>query len=170
MQINKEHGVQQGSSRYAEGYTLVEVLCAIVVTAIAATALFAGFDNGFAMLRTTREDLRATQILMQKTEAIRLLPWNQFTNASGTFQENYYPKGLPLTNAGTLYYGTFNTLGVPANIPDTVSYKTNLHLITVTLSWTNYVGETPISHFRYMQSLSAMNGLQNYVYGTNANN
>jgi prepilin-type N-terminal cleavage/methylation domain-containing protein len=170
MLINQNLGERQGPTRQRGGFTLVEVLCAIVVTAIAATALFAGFDNGFGVLRTTREDLRATQIMMQKTEAIRLLPWNLLTNANGSFQENYYPPGTAFTNGGTLYYGTFNTMGVPATIPDTVTYKSNLHLITVTLSWTNFIGTSPVPHFRYMQSLYTLNGLQSYVYGTSTNN
>jgi prepilin-type N-terminal cleavage/methylation domain-containing protein len=170
MQLDQNHSVQRGAGLQKEGYTLVEVLCAIVVASIAASALFVGFDNGFAVLRTTREDLRATQILMQKTEAVRLLTWNQLTNVTGKFTEYYYQAGTLTTNRGTLFVGNFSTLGVPATIPDTVSYKSQLHLITVTLQWTNYVGATAIPHSRSMQTLSALNGLQNYVYGAGNTN
>lgn len=145
------------------GYTLVEVLCAVLIAAIAATVLFVGFDNGFAILRTTREDLRATQIMMQKTEAIRLCTWQQLTNCPTTFKEFYYPAGT--TNVGTLYWGTLSTTAVATNVPDSVSYKGNLHLITIKLAWTNYVGNKLVAHSRQMQTLSAKYGMQNYLFG-----
>jgi prepilin-type N-terminal cleavage/methylation domain-containing protein len=164
MQTNKHRGVQQGSSRHREGFTLLEILLAVVIAAIAASALFVGFDSGFGLLRTTREDLRATQILMQRTEAVRLLTW---TNAPGPFQEYYYSNSIG-TNVGPLYIGTFDTQGDPTNIPNdgTVSYRANLHLVTITLKWTNYTGPTAVPHSRVMQTLSAQNGIQSYVYGS----
>jgi len=154
----------RGGSGRAAGYTLVEVLCAVMIAAISASVLFVGFDNGFAILRTTREDLRATQILMQKTEAIRLCTWEQLTNANniGTFKEYYNPSGA--TNSGTLYVGKFSTIGAVTNAP--AAYRDNLHLITITLNWTNFVGNKTVPHSRQMQTLSAKYGMQNYLFGS----
>lgn len=166
MSISRIMRTRSGFDRTA-GYTLVEVLCAVLIAAIAATVLFVGFDNGFAILRTTREDLRATQILMQKTEAIRLCTWQQLSNCPTTFKESYYPTGT--TNAGTLYWGTLSTTAVATNVPDSASYKGNLHLITIKLAWTNYVGSKLVSHTRQMQTLSAKYGMQNYLFGGNSN-
>jgi hypothetical protein len=146
----------------------VEVICAVLIAAIAASVLFVGFDNGFAVLRTTREDMRATQILMQKTEAVRLCTWQQLTNVNkiGTFKESYFPAGT--TNPGTLYFGTISTLGTASSdIPDT--YRNSLHLITITVVWTNYIGPRLVAHTRQMQTLSAKNGMQNYLFGSTAN-
>lgn len=153
-------------------YTLVEVMCSIFIVAIAVTALFYGFNNGFAILRTTREDLRATQILMQKTEALRLFTWAQLAEAqtkSPTFKEYYNPSGTTSNTLGTLYYGTLSTLAVAANIPDSVPYKSNLHLITITVNWTNYIGNKPVAHSRQMQTLSALAGMQGYLSRTGTN-
>lgn len=170
MQARTTPGITRRTNRRGAGYTLVEVLLSIVIAAISAAVLFVGFDNGFAILRTTREDLRATQILMQKTEAVRLLTWQQLSNLPTTFQEYYYPPGTISTNPGTLYYGTISAFGVPDGIPDSVSYKSSLHLITITLAWTNYVGASANAHSRQMQTMSALYGLQSYLYGsTNAN-
>jgi prepilin-type N-terminal cleavage/methylation domain-containing protein len=164
MHVNLTPSVQRRTARRKTGYTLVEVLCAITVATIAAGALFVGFDNGFAILRTTREDLRATQILMQKTEAFRLYTWQQLTQAQSSqsiFREYYYPQGTS-TNQGTLYVGTLSLTGAPTFSP----YSNYLHLITITLNWTNYVGKTPIAHSRQMQTLSAQNGMQGYLFGS----
>jgi prepilin-type N-terminal cleavage/methylation domain-containing protein len=151
------------------GYTLVEVLCAVMIAAIAAAVLFVGFDNGFAILRTTREDMRATQILMQKTEAVRLCTWQQLTNVNnvGVFKEYYFPAGT--TNPGTLYVGRITTTGAAANVPNSAVYKGNLHLVTITLAWTNFVGNKLVAHSRQMQTLSAKYGMQNYLFGGSSN-
>jgi len=151
-------------------YTLVEVLWAIAIASIAAAVLFVGFDNGFAILRTTREDLRATQILMQKTEAIRLMTWKQLSNCPTRFQEYYNPSGVSSNAGGTLYFGTISPLGAATNIPNTVSYRGDLRLVTVTVLWTNYIGSNTVPHFRQMQTLSALSGMQNYLYGNTTTN
>ena len=172
MQSSQSPINQHGIARQRAGYTLVEVMCAIFIVAIAVTALFYGFNNGFAILRTTREDLRATQILMQKTEAFRLFTWAQLTNVqntSPTFTEYYNPSGSTSNSAGTLYYGTLSTVGVATNIPDSVPYKGNLHLITVTVKWTNNIGKQAVAHSRQMQTLSALAGMQGYLSRANTN-
>lgn len=170
MRVNQQPVNQREASRSEAGYTLVEVICAVLIAAIAASVLFVGFDNGFAILRTTREDLRATQILMQKTEAVRLYTWEQLTQANtpGTFKEYYYPSGTGTNGPGTLYWGTISTLGTPSNdIPP--SYRDNLHLITITVNWTNYIGPKAVAHSRQMQTLSAISGMQNYLARGNTN-
>jgi|SRR5690242_14191077 len=168
MSVNLKIVGQCRVGRRSAGYTLVEVLCAIIIAAIATTALFAGFNNSFAILRTTREDLRATQILMQKTEAVRMLTWQQLTNVQTlepTFKEYYYPAGTSSNQAGALYWGTISTTALATNIPDTVPYKANLHLVTITVVWTNYVGSKSLAHSRQMQTLSALSGMQSYLSG-----
>lgn len=134
------------------------------ISAIALVALFAGFSSGFAILETSREDVRATQILLQKTEMIRLLTWSQLTNCPTTFQESYYDAGSN-ENSGILYYGTLSTLGDPTNIPSTVTYRSQVHLITISLVWTNSIGNFTRVHSRQIQTLSAKNGMQQYLYG-----
>lgn len=169
MQVHHTSVDHHRDSRIAAGYTLVEVLCSVFIAAIMVTVLFVGFDNGFAILRTTREDLRATQILLQKTEAVRLLTWQQLSNCPATFQEYYIP-GAAATNSGTLYWGTISTTAEATNIPNSVPYKADLHLITVTVQWTNSIGSQQVPHFRQMQTLSARNGMQNYLFGGSVTN
>ena len=157
--------ILQNPNRATWASTLVEVLMSGGILAIMATSLCAAFISGFASIKTTREELRATQIMTQKLEAIRLCTWAQLSNCPTSFQEYYDPLGIPNSTAGTLYEGTFSTTGVATNIPSSVSYKDRLHLITLTVTWTNYINNSPIIHTRQMQTLSAYNGLQNYIWG-----
>ena len=39
-------------------------------------SLYAGFSSGFAVLRVARENLRATQVLEERMEVVRLIRWN----------------------------------------------------------------------------------------------
>jgi prepilin-type N-terminal cleavage/methylation domain-containing protein len=148
-----------------QGWSLAEVMVAVAVLAILLVSLFSGFALSFNLIRTTREDLRATQILTQKIEGIRLCTWKQLTNeCPSTFQDTYTSLGN--TNSSKLvYYGTisqsFNT-----NLPS--GYRDKVKLITVTVTWTtSRAGAThnSVVHSRSMQTQSAYYGLQNYLYG-----
>src|SRR5579862_3315196 len=89
------------------GYTLVEVVISVFLLATMAVSLFSALSYGFSNVQADREDLRATQILLQRTEAIRLCTWNQLQNM--TFETTYDPSGASNGNAGTVYYGTITT-------------------------------------------------------------
>ncbi len=144
-------------------YTVAEVVVAVLVLTTIATAYYAALSYGFQIVQASREDLRATQILMQRTESIRLCRWTQLTNTI-TFTERYDPLGTTNNTAGTIYVGTIST-NAPSNIPDSAAYKNNIRLVTVTVYWTNYNGKKPVVHSRQMQTEAARYGLQNYLYG-----
>ena len=144
-------------------FTLVEVVIAALALGVMGVTLYAAIGLGFQTVDANREELRATQIMMQKAETVRLCTWGQLTNF--TFRENYDPRGTTNNTAGTLFTGTVVT-NLPGNISDTASYKTNMRLVTVTIYWTNYVGARPVVHSRQMQTQVARYGLQNYIWGT----
>ena len=168
MQVNLKQRASAGLISTITGFTLVEVLVSIAIAAIMVSVLFAGFSQGYSILRNTSDDLRATQILMQKTEAFRLYTWAQLAACPTAFIEYYNPAGQTNDQAGTIYYGTINPVGVATNIPDnsvTALYKTNVHLITITLNWTNDFSGKEIAHRRQMLTLNAIGGMQNYLFG-----
>ncbi len=170
MRLN--HNIGNGRQRPGldSAYTLVEVLCALALGAIVISAMFTAFNNGFAILRLTRDDERATQILMQKTEAIRVMTWANLSNCPTTFQDSYNPTGTNGTQ-GTTYYGTISRFGDPTNLPSTVYYRSNVYLVTITLTWSNSLTTsnnsswTPVGHTRQAQTLLAQQGMQSYLYG-----
>lgn len=146
----------------AVAYTLAEVMVAVLVLAVISTAFYGGLSFGFSVVESSREELRATQILMQKVEGLRLISWDNLQNI--TFQEVYDPLGLSNNSGGLVYTGTIVT-NADSSIPNSSSYLPNMRLVTVTVNWTNYNGSKRIVQTRQMQTQVARYGLQNYVYG-----
>jgi type II secretory pathway pseudopilin PulG len=150
-----------------QAWSLAEVMVSVVIMAVVFVSLFVAFGYGFTVIRSTREDLRATQILTQKIEGIRLCTWAQLSQCPTNFTDTYAT--VSGTNASTLtYYGTI-TRGVNSDLPNgTSGYQDQVKLITVTVTWTTpgiSANDPAISHSRSMQTQSAMYGLQNYLYG-----
>ena len=148
---------QQGSA-----YSLIEVLVATLVVATAAVAFNAALSSGFGFVQAGREDLRAIQIMSQKAEALRLCNWDQISSFS--FRDTYDPLGVTNHTAGTTYFGNVVT-NAASSIPNTASYAGDVRLVTISVSWTNYNGKTPVAHSRQMYTQVARYGLQNYVWG-----
>lgn len=151
--------------RSQDGYTLVEVIMAVMVIGLMTISLYAGLTYGFGIVQMSREDLRATQIMMQKMESIRLCTWSSLTNCPITFKESYDPSAVSQGGGGTIYTGTVVT-NVASSIPNTANYKSNMCLVTVTVYWTNYLGKQTLVRTRQAQSQVARYGLQNYIWGS----
>ena len=149
-------------------HTLVEVVVSVFVLSIMLVSLYGGFSTGFAVVQLARENLRATQIMMQKMETVRLLKWSQLLDTNNflqpTFQDYYDPGATNTQSAGATYQG-FVSLAAVSGIPN--NYKDNMRAVTVTIYWTNYphgLTGAPIVRTRQMQTFAARYGMQNYVY------
>src|SRR5687768_18127569 len=104
MRIRRKKETAPSSLR-EQAYSLVEVLVAVVVLGVMFVSLYSGFSAGFAIIELARENLRATQILQEKMETIRLYTWDQINTAGfipTNFVENFYAVGA--TNASGLVY------------------------------------------------------------------
>jgi prepilin-type N-terminal cleavage/methylation domain-containing protein len=172
MQMNKEFSPSRSAGR--AGFTLAEVMVAVGVMAVMLLSLYLGISNGFSVVQRTRENLRATQILVQRVETLRLYTWDQLLNsgATPTFQTNFSDLYNPLsvtngTGSGVAYFGDIQvTVPPPATaLPASVSYRANVALVTVSLRWTNGSGASSIPHLRQFETLVAKSGMQQYVYG-----
>jgi hypothetical protein len=108
-------------------------------------------------MRMARENLRATQIILEKVETIRLYSWDQINTAGfipATFTQVY--DSTRTNAAGLTYNGTMTITAAPI----TNSYKDDLRMLTVNLSWTTgYIPRT-----RQFSTFIARDGLQNYTY------
>jgi len=127
---------------------------------IGAAGLMSCFGFSFRVMELARDNQRATQIMLEKAETIRLYSWDQ-VNSNGfipsTFTATY--DGIPATNGangGTIYTGTLAVGPFPFN----TSYKTNMRQLTVTLQWNKH----NMTKTRSLTTYISKDGIQNYVY------
>jgi hypothetical protein len=161
-------GSPAGTQLAEAAYTFIEVLVTAVLLGLVGTTLYGALAGGFCLIQSTREDLRATQIMMQKLEAIRLFTWSQINDTNNyltpAFVEPYDPLGIT-NNCGGAQYKGYLQASVPATGELPEAYRTNMRTITVTLYWTNYNGRKITVHRREMQTRVARSGMQNYIWG-----
>ncbi|MFN7138883.1 MAG: prepilin-type N-terminal cleavage/methylation domain-containing protein [Limisphaerales bacterium] len=146
--------------KLARAYSLIEVVVAIAVASVIITALYLGISGGFALLNVSRQEIRATQIMVERLESIRLYHWGQINNTNflrSTFEEYYYPLASNTSaSVGLTYQGEMQVLPVPF----TNSYSADMRMITVRLRWTN----SGVERVREMSTFVSENGLQRYVF------
>ena len=144
-------------------YTLPELLVATFVLGVFVISLYAGFGSGFGLLRLVREDARATEIIQQKIETLRLCPWSDLPAFPTSFTEAYDPLSSSNDPRATIFNGK-----IALTTPDfPVSYATNLRLVTVTVFWTNYESGKVLVHTNQGQTQIARYGMQSYQWGIN---
>src|SRR5882757_449500 len=68
--------------RGTAAFTLIEVVVAVSVILITFVTIFSIMTMGLSITQLSREDLRATQIMLDKMEGVRLYNWDQLTNSS----------------------------------------------------------------------------------------
>ena len=139
-------------------YSIIEVLVAIAVLGIMFVSLYTGFSAGFALIKVARENLRATQILQEKMETIRLYTWDQVNTKDfipDTFIENYYATS---TNdvSGLRYTGTVSI----ASAPIKESYADEMREVTINIAWVS----SGQPRRREMKTFVTRHGLQSYIY------
>ena len=150
------------SNSRQSAYTLAEVMVGVAIMSVMFLTLYLGFTQGFGVVQSSRENLRATQILQQQAEIIRLYTWEQVDPASGwipaTTTWTFYPLG-GIGNRGITYTGTVSV----ANAPMTESYAADNKLVTFALTWKS----GNIQRQRQISTLVSKYGLHNYIYNPN---
>lgn len=149
--------------RHGTAFSLIELMIGVTVLTIMFLALFSGISYGFMETQLARENLRATQVMLEKMEGIRLYTFDQliFSNMfPKTFTNQYYP--LPDTNRsqGVTYYGELSY----SNLSTSAAYNDNTRLVTVKVNWTNQYGvDKLVPRHRQMQTIVTRWGIQNYL-------
>jgi uncharacterized protein (TIGR02598 family) len=142
----------------AGGFSLVEVVMAMVILGISVVALLSGVTSGMLTMQMAQENLRATQIMVERTETLRLYNWDQLTTPGfiqTSFTERYDPNTTN-SGAGTTYTGTVTI----APVPMSAAYSAEMKQVTVSLNWTT----SGINRNRSFTTYVARNGLQNYIF------
>jgi len=150
---------QCGNSSSA-AFTLAESMISVLIATIMLTALYSGFAFGYAAVKLAREDLRATQVLLQRMETLRLTSFAGITN--GTLTEYYDPTGATNGTKGSVYTVTITTnTPTASDMPvQPVYYMKKMLKVTATATWTN--GNT--LRTRSLQTYACQSGIQSYVY------
>src|SRR5215212_8157864 len=142
-------------------YTIIEVVMGAAILGIMFVSLYGGMSSGFAITQLARENLRGTQIMLERMEGIRLYNWNQLVYSNmipRNFTNYYYPLATNGESKGIAYVGTFVVTN--ASLTPSATYADAMRTITVTINWTN--GNAARS--RSMSTYVSKNGVQNYVF------
>ncbi len=132
---------------------------AAAIMAVMMAGIFNSFGYGFFASQLARENQRATQILLEKVETLRLYRWDQVTSNGfipPNFTEPYDPQAAPGAQ-GVTYNGSV----VISDVPFATTYSAKMRQINVTLAWST-AGRIP--HIRSLTTFVSKDGLQNYVY------
>lgn len=142
--------------------TLVEVIVATVIIAVVGAGIIGSINYGLFIMQLARENARATQIMLEKLESIRLYNWSEVTSngyVPTAFTDYYDPQGGS-NSLGTVYNGTLSVADAVFS-GTTPSYSTNVRQFTVTVQW-NTAGR--VNHTRTLTTYVAKDGAQNYIY------
>ena len=157
------------AKRASAGFSLVEVMVAFAVFGVTFVSLYAAVTFGFNSVQLARENLRATQIMLEKMEVIRLYSWDEITQPGfipTTFQAKYCPgatsttvqgnKEIVTPAEGVTYYGTI-TISDPGMWEN---YRQKVKRVSLTVTWTT----GRLERSRSLTTLVTWDGLQTYVY------
>jgi len=141
-----------------QAFTLIEVMLAVVIVGVEFVSLYVAISQGFAVVQSARENLRATQIMQEQVEIVRVLDWDKIitTPSPWNFNANFYPAG-GTNNQGLTYLGTIAVTDAP--VP--AAYSADMRLVVVSLAWTNGAN-SHISRNRELRTLVSRYGLHNY--------
>ena len=154
--------VSKTSARASQmAFALVEVVVGAALLGIMMVSLYGGMSSGFAVTQLARENLRGTQIMLERMEGIRLYNWDQLTTSNMiplVFTNYYYPLASNGESRGIAYKGTMTITN--ATLTPSATYSTNMRIVTVAISWTS----GKVLRNRSMSTYVSKSGIQNYVY------
>ncbi len=130
---------------------------ASTILSICAAGIMMAFASGFRIVAMTQENQRATQVLIEATEIVRLYSWDQL-HTPGFVPTNFTEYYDPSTRGGVIYTGTIAIASAPTEMP--ASYRGNINFLTVTLNWST----AGVPRHRSLTTMIAKDGVQNYVY------
>ncbi len=149
--------------RRAAAFSLIEVVVAASVIVVSFVGIFGSLTLGLNVTQLSRENLRATQIMLDKMEGLRLYNWTQVNNTNflqSSFTNWFYETNsigqATASGTGVQYNGSV----VVAAWPFVSSYGANMRQVTVMVNWTS----ENINRSRSMVTFVNLSGLQNYVF------
>jgi len=145
------------------GFSIVEALVATGVLGITCVALLGGLTASVGHVQFGREQNRATQIMMEKLDVVRMYKWSQTKGGSfvtTNFTEYFFPPGVldngtNSSSLGTVYNGTVTVADAGIGL----TYNGRMRKVTVSVEWQS--GGRPVQ--RQMTTFISKHGLQLYI-------
>ena len=148
---------------------MIEVIVGVCILIVVLVSLFAGMSDSFSLTQAARENLRATQIMLERMETVRLYTWNQLLYSNmipASTTTSYYPLATTGESTGAIYRVNLTITNAAMN--PAAGYADRLRAVRVSVFWTNYYGgkrqTNVLVRSRSMTTYSARDGMQNYVY------
>src|SRR4051812_33789584 len=92
MHLNRSREKKSG------GFSLVEAIVGMAVVGVLITALYFALTSGFRTEKLDRENIRATQLLIEKMDQLRVISWEELTDPTITptnFDAAFNPEETP---------------------------------------------------------------------------
>lgn len=135
-------------------------MIAVVLLAILFLAVFSLLNFNLTTTRLCRENTRATQILLDKMECLRLYRWQQLTNPAvlATSFTNWTcdPANAGAAGQGIQYIGDISVTTPVMDLTGT-TYSSDIALVTVRVSWNSW--NTNLTHTRSMSTYFSRIGI-----------
>ncbi|HXI83085.1 MAG TPA: type II secretion system protein [Verrucomicrobiae bacterium] len=131
-----------------DGFTLLEAMIAVMILGFVLASVLVTVSQSARYLTDIRRTARASQVLQQEMEYIRLLDWNTLQSVTNTFSDPSDTAHLytgKVTQSAYDAYGTTNTIVK----------------VTLTVSWTNQVNCVLTNT---LTSLVGNGGLNKYIF------
>ena len=148
--------IKKRAGRNSPAFTLTETVVSVAVVGVFLVSLCSGLTMGTTVIRASREHERATQVMVEKFEAIRLYTWDQITNTSFIPTNFTAPFDPAKTNGGLTYTGTLTI----TNTTISGAYSNDIKKVKVQVTWPS--GSVTIT--QSMTSFVSRYGMQNYIY------
>jgi type II secretory pathway pseudopilin PulG len=152
--------------RRNQAFSLVEAVVGLALLGLVCMALFSGLCNSTFSVQLARENLRATQVMAERLDTIRLYRWKDITNdnfvrklAEGFISPLHAPDPLsppPTNSTSAAFRGAVYV--EPAPIGEL--YGKDMRLVTVEVRW--QTGE--LKRKRSMSTLVSRYGTQKYIF------
>src|SRR5262245_37624352 len=109
--------IHASPAKGVRAFTLTEIIMCVLIINFGAAGLMGCFKYAFAITGHVRENQRATQLMLERAEAIRLCNWDQVLSNGfipATYSEKFDPTA-PSSSQGITYSGTVSIDPFPYN-------------------------------------------------------
>ena len=149
------------TQRRNHGFSIVEAVVGVGLMGLVCMALFSGLCNSTFSVQLARENLRATQIMAEKLDTIRLYSWKQLTNETYIRESFSAPlhapdPSSPTNSSSAVYNGAIYIETAPIS----ELYGKDMRLVTVELKWKT----GRLQRSKSMSTLVSRYGIYKYVY------